>query len=262
MRQRVAAAMLAALAGGGLLHLGGEGSAGDIVLAAGTALVLLPLTWSVFRSLIRRDVGVDAIALVAIAGALALQQWAAGAVIALMLAGGNALEERAGRRARRELTRLVERAPRIAHVRSDEGALEERAVDDVAVGDVVVVRAGEVVPVDGIVVSAEAVVDESSLTGEPLPVVIARGRSVRSGTANSGDVFELRAVRPARRAPMPPSFAWSPRPSPSRRRSSGSPTATRSSSCRLRPPSPRSPGRTRATRFARWRSSSSRRRAR
>jgi heavy metal translocating P-type ATPase len=197
MRQRVAAAMLAALAGGGLLHLAGEGSAGDIVLAAGTALVLLPLTWSVFRSLIRRDVGVDAIALVAIAGALALQQWAAGAVIALMLAGGNALEERAGRRARRELTRLVERAPRIAHVRSDEGALEERAVDDVAVGDVVVVRAGEVVPVDGIVVSAEAVVDESSLTGEPLPVVVARGRSVRSGTANSGDVFELRAVRPA-----------------------------------------------------------------
>jgi heavy metal translocating P-type ATPase len=198
VRQRlVAAAALAALAGGGLLHLSGEASAGDVVLAAGTALVLLPLTWSVLRSLLRRDVGVDAIALVAIAGALALQEWAAGAVIALMLAGGNALEERATRRARRELTRLVERAPRIAHVFSGAGELQERPVDDVAVGDVVVVRAGEVVPVDGIVVSAEAVVDESSLTGEALPVVIARGRSVRSGTANAGDAFELRASRPA-----------------------------------------------------------------
>jgi cation transport ATPase len=198
VRQRtVAAVALAALAAGGLLHLAGKASAGDVVLAAGTALVLLPLTWSVFRSLIRRDVGVDAIALVAIAGALALQEWAAGAVIVLMLAGGNALEERASGRARSELSRLVERAPRIAHVRSGEGALEERAVDDVAVGEVVVVRAGEVVPVDGIVVSPEAVVDESSLTGEPLRVAIARGRSVRSGTANAGDVFELRAIRPA-----------------------------------------------------------------
>jgi P-type E1-E2 ATPase len=86
-----------------------------------------------------------------------------------MLAGGNALEERATRRARRELTRLVERAPRIAHVLSGGGELQERPVDDVAVGDMVVVRAGEVVPVDGIVLSAEAVVDESSLTGEPCP---------------------------------------------------------------------------------------------
>lgn len=61
MRQRlVAAAAIAALAGGGLLHLSGDGSVGDVVLAAGTAIVLLPLTWSVLRSLLRRDVGVDA----------------------------------------------------------------------------------------------------------------------------------------------------------------------------------------------------------
>jgi heavy metal translocating P-type ATPase len=197
VRQRLlAAAALAAIAVGGLLHLVGEAHAGDLVLGAGTSLVLLPLTWNVVRALAHRDVGVDAVALVAIAGALALREWAAGAVIALMLAGGNALEERAAGRARRELTSLVRRAPRIAHVRGTSG-VEEVPVERVRVGDAVVVRAGEVVPVDGVVTSAEAVVDESSLTGEPLPVVVQQGRQVRSGTANAGDAFELRAVRVA-----------------------------------------------------------------
>ncbi len=148
------------------------------------------------RSLIRGDVGVDAIALVSMAGALALGEYAAGAIVALMLAGGNWLEDRAGRRARRELTKLVERAPRIAHVRRADSVIE-MAVDEVAVGDVVVVRAGEVVPVDGLIVAGDAVVDESALTGEPMPVVYGRGGSVRSGTTNAGEAFELRAVRPA-----------------------------------------------------------------
>ncbi len=66
-----------------------------------------------------------------------------------------------------------------------------------AVGDVVLVRAGEVIPVDGIVVAGEAVVDESALTGEPLPVTYSQGGAVRSGTTNAGDAFEARAVRPA-----------------------------------------------------------------
>jgi heavy metal translocating P-type ATPase len=196
-RRLIAATCLAAIAVGGLLHLVDRPHAGDSVLAAGTALVLIPLAWAVLASLARGDLGVDAIALVAIAGALALQEWAAGAVVALMLAGGNALEETAARRARRELTSLVERAPRVAHVRRGDTAVDEVPVEQVAVGDVLVVRTGEVVAVDGIVESREAVVDESSLTGEPLPVVFARGGLVRSGTANAGEVFELRAVRPA-----------------------------------------------------------------
>ncbi len=76
----------------------------DWLWAATTAMLLVPLTFSVFRSLLRRDVGVDAIALVSMAGALALGEYLAGAVVALMLAGGNALEESANRRARREST--------------------------------------------------------------------------------------------------------------------------------------------------------------
>ena len=84
----------------------------------------------------RRDVGVDTIALVSMAGALALGEYLAGAVVALMLAGGNALEARANRRARRELTSLVERAPRTALVLRDD-ARRELPVDGVVTGDVV-----------------------------------------------------------------------------------------------------------------------------
>jgi heavy metal translocating P-type ATPase len=196
-RRSLAAACVVAIAVGGLLHLIGRPHWGDVVLAGGTALVLLPLTWTVLLSLARRDVGVDAIALVAIGGALALREWGAGAVVALMLAGGNALEEVAAGRARRELTSLVERAPRIAHVRRADSSVEEIPVERVVVSDVLVVRTGDVVAVDGIVESREAVVDESSLTGEPLPVVFPHGSLVRSGTSNAGEVFELRAVRPA-----------------------------------------------------------------
>jgi heavy metal translocating P-type ATPase len=197
MRRLLAAGCLVAIAAGGILHLAGMPRAGDLVLALGTGIVLVPLAWSVGRSLLNRDVGVDAIALIAIAGALALQEWGAAAVVALMLAGGNALEEAAAGRARRELKTLVARAPRIAHRLGPGGSVEEVAVDEVAIGDALVVRAGEVVPVDGVVSSHEALVDESSLTGEPLPVLRAHGEQVRSGTSNAGDVFELRTIRPA-----------------------------------------------------------------
>ena len=70
-------------------------------------------------------------------------------------------------------------------------------MEDVAVGDVVVARAGEVIPIDGLVVAGDAVVDESALTGESMPATYGRGGSVRSGTTNAGEAFELRAVRPA-----------------------------------------------------------------
>ena len=170
--------------------------AADSVWAATTAMLLVPLASSVLRSLLRRDVGVDAIALFSMAGALVLGEYLAGAVIALMLAGGNALEESAGRRATRELTALVERAPRVALVHRD-SELVELPVGEVVVDDLVLVRAGEVVPVDGMVTSDEAIVDESALTGEPLPVTVHRGGSVRSGTAAAGVAFEVRALRPA-----------------------------------------------------------------
>jgi heavy metal translocating P-type ATPase len=189
-----AAATLALIVAGGALHLLGAPSAGDAVWAATVAVMLVPLTWSIARTLARGRVGVDAIALVAMAGALAIGEYLAGAVIALMLSGGNALEAMASRRARRELTALLERMPTVAHRRSAEG-WEEVPVERLAVGDVVLVRAGELVPVDGALRSEEAVVDEAALTGESLPVAHARGAGLQSGIANAGAAFELRATR-------------------------------------------------------------------
>ncbi len=192
----VAGAALAGVVVGLALAAGDQHQAADWLWAATTAMLLVPLSWSVLRSLLRGDVGVDAIALVSMMGALALREYLAGAVVALMLAGGNALEETANRRARRELTKLVERAPRSALVRRGDD-LVELPIDEVAAGELVLVRAGEVVPVDGMVMSDEAIIDESALTGEPLPVTVHRGGSVRSGTAATGSSFELRALRPA-----------------------------------------------------------------
>ncbi|HEX4837072.1 MAG TPA: heavy metal translocating P-type ATPase [Solirubrobacteraceae bacterium] len=198
-RLRVLGAPVLALSGiaiGGLLALLVGSVPANAVWAATVAFMLAPLTWSVARSLRRGDIGVDVIALLAMAGALALGEYLAGAVIALMLAGGNALEAFASGRARRELTALIERAPRTAHRRTQDG-WEEIPVEAVEVGEVLLVRAGEVLPTDGVIIGERAVLDESSLTGEPLPATYARGHTVRSGTANAGDAFELRASRRA-----------------------------------------------------------------
>lgn len=192
----IAACALVAVLTGLVLATVGLGIAADVVWGAVTAALLVPLTWSVLRTLMRGDVGVDAIALLAMATALALGEFLAGAVVALMLSGGNALEAAAGRRARADLTRLVARAPRTALLRTD-GELREVPAERVRPGDQVLVRSGEIVPVDGRVDDEAAVLDESALTGESLPVTRRRGDPVRSGVVNAADGFLLRATLPA-----------------------------------------------------------------
>jgi cation transport ATPase len=194
-RRLLALATFAGLVLGALLHVAGLREAGSLAWSVSAGIALLPLSFSVGRSILRRDVGVDAIALVAITAALILGQYLAGAVVALMMSGGNALEEFAAGRARRELTHLLARMPRVAH-RHRESTIEEVAVEAVVAGDLIV-RAGEVVPVDGVVTGSDAVLDESALTGEVLHVLLHEGDDVRSGTANAGEAFELRATRAA-----------------------------------------------------------------
>ena len=192
----IAGAELAAIVAGVALLATGHDRAADAVLALAVVSALLPLSWDVARTLMQGRVGVDSIALIAMAGALALGEYLAGAVIALMLSGGNALERLAEGRARRELSSLLDRAPRSARRREASGVVEVD-VDAVEPGDVVVVRSGEVVPVDGLVVSEQALLDESSLTGEPLPVEHPAGSAIHSGTTNAGPPFEMRATRRA-----------------------------------------------------------------
>jgi cation transport ATPase len=124
-----------------------------------------------------RRFGVDAIALVSMSAAIALGQPLAGAVVALMYSGGNVLEDIAVARAVHDLHSLVDRAPREAHRRVGD-RIEEVPISAVAVGDQLLVRAGEVVPVNGVVTASAATIDESALTGEPIPVVKARGGAI------------------------------------------------------------------------------------
>jgi heavy metal translocating P-type ATPase len=183
--------LLAVIVAGGVLATAGDDAAADVVWTAAVSVALVALSVSTARGLWRGKVGVDVIALLAMAGALALGEVLAGAVIALMLAGGNALEDAAGRRARRDLSALLEHAPRIAH-RREGGRLVEVSVDVLVPGDVVVVRPGEVVPVDGAVEGGTALLDESALTGESLPVT---REQARAGTVCAGPAFALRCER-------------------------------------------------------------------
>ena len=195
--QILASIAIGALVVGGFLYVIGEGAAARQVWRATVALLAAELAIEVGRTVVvEHSLGVDTIALVAMVGALALDQELAGVVIGLMFSGGASLEAIASRHARRELTALVQRAPRVAQLRVDDH-LQEVPVEHVQVGDTVLVRTGEVIPVDGTMLSAEAVIDTSTLTGEPLPETVQRGAPVLSGSANAGAPFELRADRAA-----------------------------------------------------------------
>ncbi len=160
------------------------------------AVTLVAVAVDIVRQLRRGKVGVDVLALLTMAGALALGEFLAGAVIALMVASGRALEEYAGRRAKRELSALLARQPRTTHRYAD-GGLEEIPLERVRPGDRLLVRAGDVVPVDGLLLSPAAVLDEAALTGESLPVNCEQGAALHSGGVNAGQAFELKALTTA-----------------------------------------------------------------
>ena len=156
----------------------------------------LPLVVRTGRRLLGGKFASDVIAMLAILAALLLDQAFAGVIIVLMQSGGEALDLYAFHRASSSLEELLRRAPRVAHRRTDD-RIDDVPVEAVKVGDRLVLRTGDVLPVDGIVASAEALLDESTISGEPLPRRRASGESVVSGTLTVGPPFELVAERPA-----------------------------------------------------------------
>jgi heavy metal translocating P-type ATPase len=189
-------AVLGAVIAGSLLWLGGATTFASVAWAIAVLVALVPLGISVARDLLHRETGVDLIALLAMAGSLILGQYLAGAVIGLMLSGGQALERFANARARRELSSLVARAPRVVH-RYERGELTSPDINDVREGDSLLVKPGEVVPVDGLMTSEAAVLDESALTGEAMPVEHLASDRLRSGAVNIGSPFDMRALTTA-----------------------------------------------------------------
>jgi P-type E1-E2 ATPase len=151
-----------------------------------------PIVWDTFRGMLRKHFASDIVAMMAIVAAILLNDALPGVVIVIMQSGGKALEDYAFRRASSSLDALLARSPRFAHRRKG-ASIEEINVSDIQVGDLLVVRPGDLVPVDGKLIHGRAQIDESSLTGEPLSKTKKIGDVVFSGTINTGDAFEMHA---------------------------------------------------------------------
>lgn len=188
---------LAGLLGGLGLHLAGLPDPARIIWFLGVVPVLAALVLDIIRSLAKGEIGLDIVAALSMSAALAFGETLAAAVVAVMYSGGTFLESYAEGRARRDLRDLLSRVPRRA-TRHRDGRLEEIPLDAIAPGDLLLIRQGDVVPVDGRIASATAFVDTSALTGEPLPVRLDRGAEAMSGSTNAGDAFDLEALREAK----------------------------------------------------------------
>lgn len=187
---------LATLFGVVALYVFDEASLADKVWITGITPILIWVVWDIIKSLRHKNLGVDFIAALAIAGALLLAEYLAAAVITLMYASGQSLEQYAANRAKQELTALLSRVPTMAD-RYVNGTLESVPVEQLQPGDRLVIKTGAVLPVDGYVSGGTATLDESSLTGESLPVTHTEGQAASSGTLNVGQPFDLITVHDA-----------------------------------------------------------------
>ena len=187
---------LIGLVSGLVLWLVGQPDLAGIAWAAGVVPVLAAFCVEIIRSLGQGEVGLDIVAALSMSAALLFGETLAAAVVALMYSGGTFLESFAQGRARREMSDLLSRVPRTA-TRHRSGALDEAPLDDIAPGDLLLIRQGDVAPVDGTVESARAMLDQSALTGELMPARLARGQDVMSGSTNAGEAFDLRVTRAA-----------------------------------------------------------------
>ncbi|MDO4271621.1 MAG: heavy metal translocating P-type ATPase [Candidatus Saccharibacteria bacterium] len=140
--------------------------------------------------------GIDILAIIAIGACLGVGELWAAYLITLMLCSGEALETLAGERAKKELSALIKRRPQIAHL-VREGTVTDIDLAEVKVGDELLVKANEVVPVDGKLLTRLAVIDESSLTGEAMPVTKRKGSHIMSGTLNQTEATHISATTTA-----------------------------------------------------------------
>ncbi|MFI7117445.1 heavy metal translocating P-type ATPase [Amycolatopsis sp. NPDC049868] len=187
------AGVLTMLAAGGIARIASPVTA-SVLWAGATAVMFVPATLWVLADLRAGRWGADVLAVLALGGTVAVGEYLAGAIIAAMVATGRVLEAAARRRAGRDLSALLARAPTTAHMRRGD-LVEVVPVTSVLPGDVVVVLPGEVVPVDGLV-RGEGIFDESALTGEAEPAERS-GEEVRSGVVNAGAVAEVLATATA-----------------------------------------------------------------
>ncbi len=154
-----------------------------------------PIVYSTFRDMLRKHFASDVVAMLAIVAAVAMDQSFAGVIVVLMQSGGEAIEDYGLRRATSSLDALLARAPTLARRKKKDGSIETIRVSEVGVGDILVVRPGDLVPADGVIISGESEVDDSALTGEPLPMTKRRGDRLLSGSVNINGGIEMKAEK-------------------------------------------------------------------
>ena len=185
---------------GGVLALTGLEEAARWMISIFALAIAAKESVGMVRSILKGSWGIDVLAVTAIIATVLVGEYWASIIIVLMFTGGEALEDYAESRAKRELTSLLDNTPQIAHrevyssAGAEKGALfatKDCPVSELAIGDVVVVKPGELIPVDGILLTPEATLDESSLTGESIPVERVKGDAVISGSVNGSAVFRM-----------------------------------------------------------------------
>ena len=156
----------------------------------------IPLVYELSKNLLRREFGSDLLAGISIITSVLLNEYLAGAIVVLMLSGGEALENYALRNASSVLRALAKRMPAIAHRKRD-SVISDVALDQIAVGDTIVIYPHDIAPVDGTVIEGNGVMNEAFLTGEPFEITKAPGSSVISGTVNGESAITITATRRA-----------------------------------------------------------------
>jgi heavy metal translocating P-type ATPase len=177
-------------------RLTGSPQVAFVIWSAGLAVTGLPVAWRTLRGMASGRFAADLVAMLAIVTALVLGQPLAGLIVVLMQTGGEALEHYAEGRASCAVRELEAAAPSLAH-RVNTVGIEDISADAVAVGDQLLVRPGELVPCDALVLEGHSHVDAARLTGEPVPITATVGVRLLSGSLNVDSPLTIRATAPA-----------------------------------------------------------------
>jgi heavy metal translocating P-type ATPase len=188
-------AIVGIVAGGLATVAAGRSDLGNLIWYATLIVGGAPVVYHTLRGMLKGKFAADIVAMLAILTAILTDEAFAGVIIVLMQSGGEALDDYGFRRASSSLDALIARSPKTANVRRSDGKIEEVEVNQVTVGDTLLVRSGDLIPVDGLLTRGPAEIDESALTGEPLPRTRPEGDALMSGSLNVGQAFEMSATR-------------------------------------------------------------------
>ena len=169
----------------------------QILVTVVGAIVAFSMFIGMIKTIRSGKYGVDLLAIMAVVATLAVSEYWAAMVILVMLTGGDALEDYAAKKASTELKALLNNSPQTAHLVTN-GKTSDIPINDVKVGDQLIVKPGELVPVDGIIKNGEGLFDESSLTGESRPVSKTAGDEVMSGSVNGDNAITLQVTKLAK----------------------------------------------------------------